>query len=284
MKKLFLISLLTFSFLFTYAQRKEIKWARAIAPGTANKFAGWDASGNAVEKDAGGITNTAIANELMKSDGTNAVPSGLFSTSSGNMTFTGTTASIQINSTSSFILETKTSTNADVSFDIQSANGVSGSPNAKYITIFGGAGYAPTNGNGGSVYLSGGNGGGTGEKGNIYLNTIIETTAGGGQGVILISNATTVPTTNPVGGSILYAEAGALKARGTSGTITTLAPADPHCPICGSDFVVEYENEKYGYFAMCMKCLSDTLTDRKKKRKSKNLFITHQKGAWHTHK
>lgn len=32
-----------------------------------------------------GITNTAIANELMKSDGTNAVPSGLFSTTAGDL-------------------------------------------------------------------------------------------------------------------------------------------------------------------------------------------------------
>lgn len=35
---------------------------------------------------SGGITNTAAANELMKSNGTNAVASGIFSTSSGNIT------------------------------------------------------------------------------------------------------------------------------------------------------------------------------------------------------
>lgn len=34
----------------------------------------------------GGITNTAAANEMMKSDGTNAVPSGIFSTVAGNIT------------------------------------------------------------------------------------------------------------------------------------------------------------------------------------------------------
>ena len=37
--------------------------------------------------------------------------------------------------------------------------------------------------------------------------------------------AATVPTANPVGGGVLYVEAGALKYRGSSGTITTLAPA-----------------------------------------------------------
>lgn len=48
---------------------------------------------------------------------------------------------------------------------------------------------------------------------------------GGGVGVTFLSNATTVPTTNPVGGGVVYEEAGALKHRGTSGTITTIAPA-----------------------------------------------------------
>lgn len=48
---------------------------------------------------------------------------------------------------------------------------------------------------------------------------------GGGSGVVGIANAGTVPSTNPTGGGVLYAEAGALKWRGPSGTVTTLAPA-----------------------------------------------------------
>lgn len=48
---------------------------------------------------------------------------------------------------------------------------------------------------------------------------------GGGNGVIGIANATTVPSSNPSGGGILYAEAGALKWRGSGGTVTTLAAA-----------------------------------------------------------
>jgi hypothetical protein len=48
---------------------------------------------------------------------------------------------------------------------------------------------------------------------------------GGGVGVIGITNAATVPTTNPTGGGILYSEAGALKWRGSAGTITTIAVA-----------------------------------------------------------
>jgi len=48
---------------------------------------------------------------------------------------------------------------------------------------------------------------------------------GSGVKVINIGNATTVPTTDPTGGGILYVEAGALKYRGSSGTTTTIANA-----------------------------------------------------------
>jgi len=51
------------------------------------------------------------------------------------------------------------------------------------------------------------------------------TSFGGGVGVVGIANATTAPTTNPSGGGVLYAEAGALKWRGSAGTITTIAAA-----------------------------------------------------------
>lgn len=46
-----------------------------------------------------------------------------------------------------------------------------------------------------------------------------------GNGVIYIANAGTAPTANSVSGGILYSEAGALKWRGTSGTVTTLGAA-----------------------------------------------------------
>jgi len=48
---------------------------------------------------------------------------------------------------------------------------------------------------------------------------------GGGTGVVFIANRTAAPTTNPTGGGILYCESGALKFRGSSGTVTTIAPA-----------------------------------------------------------
>ncbi|MDC2953395.1 hypothetical protein PO587_02875 [Streptomyces gilvifuscus] len=57
----------------------------------------------------------------------------------------------------------------------------------------------------------------------LFVNNT--TSVGGGVGVIAIANATTAPTTNPTGGGVLYVEAGALKYRGSSGTVTTIAPA-----------------------------------------------------------
>lgn len=50
-------------------------------------------------------------------------------------------------------------------------------------------------------------------------------TFGGGSGVLGLTNAGTVPTANPAGGGVLYAEGGALKWRGSNGTVTTIAPA-----------------------------------------------------------
>lgn len=57
---------------------------------------------------------------------------------------------------------------------------------------------------------------------NLRINT---TSLGGGSGVIAIANATTVPSTPPTGGGVLYVENGALMYRGSSGTVTTIAPA-----------------------------------------------------------
>lgn len=62
----------------------------------------------------------------------------------------------------------------------------------------------------------------SGGKGNIgFWGTDFQD----GEKVVFVANATTVPTTNATGGGILYAEGGALKWRGSSGTITTLGAA-----------------------------------------------------------
>lgn len=59
--------------------------------------------------------------------------------------------------------------------------------------------------------------------GNFGVNTTDQ--FGSGIGVIGIKNATTNPSTNPTSGGVLYVESGALKYRGSSGTVTTIANA-----------------------------------------------------------
>jgi hypothetical protein len=46
-----------------------------------------------------------------------------------------------------------------------------------------------------------------------------------GDKVIYIANASTNPSSNPVGGGVLYVNAGALTYRGSSGTVTVLGAA-----------------------------------------------------------
>lgn len=63
-------------------------------------------------------------------------------------------------------------------------------------------------------------------SGNIaYTADGVAPSYGSGTGVFFLANATVVPSVNPVGGGILYVEAGALKYRGSGGTVTTIAPA-----------------------------------------------------------
>jgi len=59
---------------------------------------------------------------------------------------------------------------------------------------------------------------------NVFLNSAVGS-YGGGQGVTFMGNVTTAPTSNPTDGGILYVEGGALKYRGSSGTVTILGPA-----------------------------------------------------------
>jgi hypothetical protein len=48
---------------------------------------------------------------------------------------------------------------------------------------------------------------------------------GGGKGVIVIANASVAPSVNIAGAGIVYVEDGALKYRGSNGTVTVIAPA-----------------------------------------------------------
>lgn len=78
-------------------------------------------------------------------------------------------------------------------------------------------------------------------------------------GVIVIGNAATAPVLPAVGGPLLFGAAGALKAIGTAGTTATLVAAEPHCPECGFDFVLEWSNPRWGHLAVCVPCLVDKL-------------------------
>ena len=59
--------------------------------------------------------------------------------------------------------------------------------------------------------------------GNIGFRTTSQ--FGGGRGVIAIANASLTPSANPAGAGILFVEDGALKYRGSNGTVTVIAPA-----------------------------------------------------------
>lgn len=59
--------------------------------------------------------------------------------------------------------------------------------------------------------------------GNVGIRTTSQ--FGAGQGVVAIANATVAPTVNPAGAGILYVQDGALKYRGSNGTVTVIAPA-----------------------------------------------------------
>lgn len=101
--------------------------------------------------------------------------------------------------------------------------------------------------------------------GNVGINTSGQ--FGSGVGVLGVANAATVPSSNPSGGHVLYAEAGALKGRGSSGTITTIAAAEPHCPNCGKDYVLEWDNERYGHLLVWVPCLVDRVSSLEAGRK-----------------
>jgi hypothetical protein len=79
---------------------------------------------------------------------------------------------------------------------------------------------------------------------------------------LFLGDCTTPPNANPTAGVFIWSESGAAKCRGGGGTVTTFGPSDPHCPKCGRDFMHEWENEKWGYLAVCMNCLAEEIGER----------------------
>lgn len=95
------------------------------------------------------------------------------------------------------------------------------------------------------------------DDGSIGLNT---TDFGSGNGILAIGNAAVVPSTNPTNAYDVYVQSGALKGRGSSGTVVTIGTADPHCVICGADFMLEWQNMDHGaHLQICVYCLAKDL-------------------------
>lgn len=77
---------------------------------------------------------------------------------------------------------------------------------------------------------------------------------------IHIADGTEDCTHTPTGGGLLYSLGGAGKWKGTSGTNTTFAAADPHCDKCGRDFAHEWFNGVHDeYLMVCMPCMLGAL-------------------------
>lgn len=109
----------------------------------------------------GGITNSAAANEIMKSDGTNAVPSGLFSSTAGNLTLGD--SSVAGNRTI-----TTAGSATSVSLSITAKNSATTAVAGSNILIT--AGSATTgNADGGLVQIAGGTSVGTGTGGQVNI-------------------------------------------------------------------------------------------------------------------
>jgi hypothetical protein len=132
---------------------------------------------------------------------------------------------------------------------------------------------------GGAMFISGGFAGGTNENGGDVamiqgLATGTGTHGSAGiwysdqswlfradpEGFFELTDALSAPPT-PTGAYAIWSDTGALKGKGTSGTITTIGPADPHCPRCGNDFVHEWVNPRRGRkLSICVWCLTEGFT------------------------
>lgn len=114
----------------------------------------------------------------------------------------------------------------DTDFTIQGREGLTSGNRGASISILAGNGYQSSgDADGGHLFLNTGLKKGAGLTGNIALLTASLANWQAMEKGMFIANATTLPTGNPTGGGFLFVDAGALKWRGSSGTITTIAAA-----------------------------------------------------------
>lgn len=183
----------------------------------------------------GGITNGAAANEMMKSDGTNAVTSGLFSTTSGdlilgNSSGGGTDRTISSAGSGANINIAITPKGAGVLYlggtsgiyiggsvdfvdgDLALSSGMNTTLRAPSLSgnafdvIVGGGSSLAANGNGGHFYIDYGRSHGSGIDGNIGLLTTSLADWQDMEGGIYIGNRITSPTSGLLNGVGFYAK------------------------------------------------------------------------------
>lgn len=211
----------------------------------------------------GGSTG-ATDNRIIRSDGTGGVTlqnSAVTIDDSGNLSTSGTLTGSTSYSNGSFVsltdssvygaslirLNTDTYVYRDAANIWAHRNGTTSQATRVYNTYTSGTNYErgvfdwKTTANTLLIGTEKGSGGGTARPLNLitdgtaravfeastYNTTLLANAGsyGSGSGVLFLGNATTAPTTDPTGGGILYVEAGALKYRGSSGTVTTIANA-----------------------------------------------------------
>ena len=148
---------------------------------------------------------TALSGDVSES----AVTPGLLTVKSisGSSPIAITPASLQFTSatTAPNLSQASTSTGSGTSLTIQ-AQGATGASNA-----------------GGNLVLAGGTSGSS-NAGNILIGTTVTVPTGGG--VIGISNASTIPSSSPTNGAILYSTGGVLNVLQSNGTTFALSPSN----------------------------------------------------------
>jgi hypothetical protein len=145
-------------------------------------------------------------------------------------------------------------------FTIKAQTTTLGSGEGGDLKLRAGNGSTGANVSGGNVYIYGGSSTGSGTIGNIGLHNSPSSWQSGEQ-ILFMADSTTAPTGDPTSGGFMYSDSGAGKWRGSSGTVTTFGPADPHCPNCGRDYALEWQNDKREErLAICMWCLMEQLS------------------------
>jgi len=146
------------------------------------------------------LGTSALANELMMSDGTNAVSSGIFTSGLGNLQL-GTATVAGTARTVTPVGFGSVATALQLMGSQSATTGVSGGD----LVLWGGKATVG-NANSGNVYIDMQSAIGTGTVGNLALFVSSGGTFGGGQKVAFFGAATVAPASNPTGGALFYCD------------------------------------------------------------------------------